>query len=117
MPSPEVCHDGRLASLFQCAPEEFQAGRSWSVLSCPVLAIPLVQVFMRTLDAMSCACFEQSCALLCLEIDAATKTTVECRLQVLHLFPVLTQFLFNGRHICINLFDRCCEEVLNLGQR
>jgi hypothetical protein len=62
-------------------------------------------LFIEILDAILGACSKQGCALLSLEIDAATKTTVECRFQVLHLVSVLAQLLFDSRYICINLFD------------
>lgn len=102
-PSPGICHYGRLAlSLFHAplnSPKQVVR-----CLSCPGNA-PDTGVHYDTIVAVSCVCFGRCCAQLCLEIDAATKTTVECRLQMLHLFPVLAQLLFNGCHICINLFN------------
>lgn len=102
MPFPEISHCSRLAlSLSRVplsSPEQVVRNLSNSPVS-------LVQLFIEILDRILGACSKQCCALLCLEIDAAAKATVECRFQVLHLLSVFAQLLFDSRDICIDLFD------------
>ena len=102
MPFPGISHCSRLALSLSHVPLSSPKQVVRNLSSPPV---SLVQVFIETLDVISGACSKQCCALLCLEIDAAAKTTVEGRFQVLHLVSVFAQLLFDSRDICINLFD------------